>query len=247
MQLRVQFNNTSDKNGLIQNCEMTLFGDSPFGQISGNTSRLQIFTNYLNEAVSRYAHLALMSDYNWEWDDRNQTDLPIGTTALTASQKDYAISTEHTIVTAVEIKDTAGNWRALSELDERFFSENNMSISEYMDTPGQPIRYAKIANSIFLFPAPNYSQNASLKVHFKRAPSYYTVSDTTKVQGFSDLQATYLSDYASWKYSSNRSLPQANALRQEIQIWEEVKIPELYSKRSAEHSKIIRAKYKNSR
>lgn len=243
----MQFNNVNSKNGLIQQCEINLFGDNPFTQISGNTSRLAIFTNYLNEAISRYAHLALFSDYNWEWDDRNQTDLPIGTTALVNGQQDYGIATEHSLITGVEIKDTAGNWHALEELDERFFTENNTSISEYAKTPGQPYQYIKVANSILLFPAPDYSQSASLKVHFKRAPTYYTVADTTKVQGFTEIHANYLSDYATYKYASNHSMDITNRLRNEITLWEEVKIPELYSKRSSEHSKKLIVKVSSSR
>lgn len=242
------FNDTVNKNGLIQQCEINLFGDTPFGQISGNTNRLSIFTNYLNEAASRYSHIALMSDFNWEWDDRNQTDLPIGTTTVVTGQQDYAFATEHIIITGVEIKNNAGIWVALQELDERYFTENNVSISQYLgNATGMPYQYTKVANSVFLFPAPNYTQTASLKVHFKRGPSYYVSTDITKPQGFSDLQATYLSDYASWKYAFARSLPLADRLRQEIQIWEEMKIPELYSKRSAEHSKVIISRYRSSR
>ncbi len=244
----MQFNNTTDKNGLIQQCEINLFGDAPFTQISSNSNRLAIFTNYLNEARSRYATLALMSDYNWEWDDRNQTDLPIGTTAIVASQQDYGISTEHIIITAVEIKDTAGNWIPLEEIDERFFTENNVSISQYLaNTTGQPRQYTKVANSILLYPTPNYSQAASLKVHFKREPTYYTSADTTKVQGFTNLHATYLSDYASFKYALVHSMGMTNRLRDEVTLWEENVIPNFYSKRSAEHSKIIRPKYRSSR
>lgn len=249
------FNDTSTaKSGLIQQCEINLFGDAPFGQISNNTNRLAIFTNYLNEAVSRYAHIALMSDYNWEFDDRNNTDIPIGKTPVTSGQQDYSFATEHDIVSAVEFKNSANQWYALDEIDERFFSENNVSITQYMaGATGLPTQYAKVANSIFLFPAPNVTDTPgdnttwSLKVHFKRAPTHYTVADTTKVQGFTELHATYPSDYASWKYASNRSMPMTNRLRTEIQIWEEQKIPDFYSKRSAEHSKIIRPKYKTSR
>lgn len=244
----MQFNDVAGKSGLIQQCEINLFGDSPFTQISSNTSRLAIFTNYLNEALARYAQIALMSDYNWEWDDRNQTDLPIGTTALVASQPDYAFSTEHAIVTAVEVKDASGGWHALMELDERFFAENNFSISEYNKTPGTPYQYTKVANSIMLFPPANYAQAASLKVHFKRPPSYYTVADTTKLQGFTDMHATYLSDYATWKYASRPPVQaNVNILREEIKRWEEDVIPSLYSKRSAEHSKIIRPVRRSSR
>lgn len=250
----MQFNNTTDKNGLIQQCEITLFGDSPFGQISNNASRLAIFTNYINEAVSRYGHIALMSDYNWEFDDRNKTDLPIGKTAIAINQTNYSFATEHSIITGVEIKDSANQWSALREIDERYFTENNISITQYIaNRTGIPTEYTKVANSIILLTTPDWSDDPndnttwSLQVHFKRAPSYYTVADTTKVQGFTELQATYLSDYASWKYSSARSMALSKDLRQEVTIWEEIKIPELYSKRSAEHSKFIRPKYKTSR
>lgn len=232
----------------MQQCEINLFGDAPFGQISSNTNRLAIFTNYLNEALSRYAMIALMSDYNWEWDDRNQTDLPIGTTTLTLGQQDYSFATEHIIVTGVEVKDTSGNWYALEELDERYFAENDISITSWQSgANGTPYQYTKVANSIMLYPAPSYTQAASLKVHFKRGPSYYVSTDTTKVQGFTDLHANYLSDYASWKYAVVRQMALAPALRQEIVLWEEQKIPELYSKRSDEHSKFIRSAYRNSR
>lgn len=239
---------TTEKNGLLQHCEMNLFGDAPFGQITDNANRLAIFTNYINEALARYGTIALMSDYNWEWDDRNQTDLPIGTRAITLGQQDYSFATEHIIITGVEVKDTAGNWYPLKELDERYFVENNISISSWQaGANGIPYQYTKVANSILLYPAPNYTQASSLKVHFKRAPSYYVSTDTTKVQGFTDLHATYLSDYASWKYAAVRQMQMAPNLRQEIAIWEEQKIPELYSKRSDEHSKFIRPAYRNSR
>lgn len=244
----MQFNDVTNKNGLIQNCEINLFGDNPFTQISANVSRLAIFTNYINEGLSRYASIALMSDYNWEWDDRNQTDLPIGTTTITSGQQDYAIATEHSIVTAVEIKNSSGLWTALRELDERFFTENNVSISNYMaNVTGMPYQYTKVANSIFLYPTPDFTQVASLKVRFKRAPSYYTVADTTKVQGFTDLHANYLSDYATWKYAFNHSMNMADSYERAKTNWEQEVIPEFYSKRSSEHSKFIRSKYRNSR
>lgn len=244
----MQFNDTANKNGLIQQCEINLFGDNPFGQISGNTNRLAIFTNYLNEALSRYAYLALTSDYNWEWDDRNYTDLPIGTTGLVANQQDYSISTEHAIITAVEIMNTAGQWSALQEIDERYFTENDISISQYsQNATGVPTQYTKVANSIILLQIPNYSQDSSLRVHFKRAPSYYASNDTTKEQGFTSLHATYLSDYASWEYANARTMPMADRLRRELTLWEEVKIPEFYSKRSAEHSKMLRPVFRSSR
>jgi hypothetical protein len=214
---------------------------------------LAIFTAFANEGLSRYGQIALMADNDWEWDDRNQTDLPIGKTAVTSGQQDYSFSTEHSFIEAVEFKDTAGNWYALKEIDERYFTENNKSITEYASVAGLPLEYRKVANSVILYPAPNFTDNAgdnttwSLKVHFKRGPSYYTTSDTTKVQGFTDLHSNYLTDYTTWKYANTRNMPIADKLRMEIQIWEEQRIPEFYAKRSAEHSKIIRSKYRSSR
>ncbi len=53
---------------------------------------------------------------NWEFDDTNETDFPIATTNLVASQKDYALPTTLVKLVRVEVKDSAGNFQKLQQL-----------------------------------------------------------------------------------------------------------------------------------
>lgn len=243
------FNDTTNLNGIIQACEQNIFGENPFGQISGNAPRLSMFTNFINEAYSRYAILALLSDNKWQWDDTNATDLPIAITNLVSGQQDYSFATDQVMIDQVEIKDSAGIWHGLSEIDEKFFSNNNISLTQWLNSTvgGIPSEYQKVANSVFLNPTPNYNSTGGLKLRFKRGPLYFLSTDTTKKQGFTELHANYLADYATYKYSLSRGLPQASTFQGLVAEWEGVKIPEFYDKRSGEHSKVLVSKRRNPR
>lgn len=248
------FSDTTNKNGLIQWCERDLFGESPYAQISGNAPRLATFTGLINEAYARYAILALMSDNRWQWDDTNNTDLPIGTTNLVSGQADYSFGTDQVIIEQVEVQDSAGFWHGLSEIDEGLFSQNNFSLSQYLANYGSggiPWEYQKVANSVFLNPKPNYNLTGGLKIRFKRGPSYFSTTvaspDTTKAPGFTSMHHSYLTDYAVWKYSLSRGLPQASTFGQLVAQWENEKIPEFYDKRSHEHSPRLLSAFRSSR
>ncbi len=243
------FNDTATKNGLIQQCEINLFGDNPFGTISGNADRLAIFTNFIDEAYSKYAILALQSDNSWQFDDSNYTDFPIATTDLVANQPDYTLATEHIIIDQVEILDTTGTiWRALPEIDERQFTEYQRSLSQFNNNvPGQPIYHAKIGASIYLFPTPIYSVTNGVKVRFKRAPDFFVVGDTTKEPGFTSLHHTYLSDYATWRYSFSRGMPMYARYQDLVVRWEQADIPAFFADRSLEHPTIMRSKTRRTR
>lgn len=138
-----------------------------------------------NNALDRVVSLITEADGRWQFDDTNNTDLPIATTDLVASQQDYSLSTSHLEITRAEIKDSNGNWTKLDPIDQT--DVYNQSLTDFMKTAGLPMYYDKIANSVFLYPTPNYSQAASLKLYFERGPSYFDVSDTTKSPGFNSL------------------------------------------------------------
>ena len=239
----MDFNNTSTKDGLIQICEQNLFGDSPFGKISGNPDRLQIFTNFINDAKNRYAIIALTADNSWQFDDTLNTDFPIGVTNLVANQPDYTLNSEQIIIDQVEMLDTTGTiWFPLPEIDERMFPEFNQSLSQWMNNvTGIPIAHAKIGNSIYLYPTPNYSIPGGIKVRFKRAPNYYSATDTTKKTGINRLHDNYLSDYATWKYAFSRGMDGYKVYQDIVVRWENTDIPTFFADRSLEHPTVIRA------
>jgi hypothetical protein len=245
----MDFSNTTTKDGLIQICEQNLFGDAPFGTISDNPDRLQIFTNFINDARSRYATIALTADNSWQVDDSTNSDFPIATTDMVANQPDYSLNDEQIIVEQVEMLDTTGTvWRAIPEMDERQFVEFQQSLSQYNNNiAGQPTLHAKIGNSIYFYPTPNYSMAGGIKLRFKRPLNYYAVTDTTKKTGFNRLHDTYLSDYATWKYSLSRGMEIFKTYQPIVVRWEQTDIPTHYADRSLEHPSKLMAITRSAR
>ena len=122
------FNDTSTKAGLIQECESQVFGE--YSVITGSTDNLlPTFTRNINEALNRVTSLILQSDARWQFDDTNNTDLPIGLTTLTTDQQDYSLSVTHLTINRVEILDANGNWQNLNQLTKRIFITSLLLIS----------------------------------------------------------------------------------------------------------------------
>lgn len=184
----MQFNDISNKTGLIQDCEIRLFGGD-FGAISGNTKKLQVFTNLLNRALDKVTYELLSSSNTWQWDDYNRTDFPEALTNLVSGQGDYSLDVSHLVVREVQIKDESGQWYKLSPIDETTFdiTDNHISIEERFSEDGKPRYFDMVANSIILYPAPDYAQDDSLKLKTQRGHEYFATSDTTKTPGFASI------------------------------------------------------------
>lgn len=243
------FNDTANLSGLIQDCEQRLFGDKGYGQISGNTTRLKRFTALLNRAVDRYITIALGEDGRWQFDDTNQTDYPIGTANLQLGVQDYPLSVNQLIILSVEVLNQAGDtWVQLHEIDEQDFLDKGISLSQYMaNTNGPPLQYNKTANSIFLYPAPDYTRANALKVRYQRPGVYFTYDDTTDVPGFAAIHHPFVSLYASWLYAQSMGLKKEASLRADVNAWEQITIPEFYATRSKDLRTKLTPKVRSSR
>ncbi|MBR1146678.1 hypothetical protein [Bradyrhizobium sp. AUGA SZCCT0431] len=133
-----------------------------------------------NTALDRVVSLILQADGRWQFEDNNNTDLPIATAALVSGQQDYTLTTAHLKILDVHVKDSAGTWYALEPMDA---ADYNGEALENM-AAGAPREYDIIGSSVLLYPTPNYSQAASLKLFYQRGASYFTTADTTKEAGF---------------------------------------------------------------
>jgi hypothetical protein len=173
-----------------------------------------------NNALERVASLIISLDGRWQWDDSNQTDLPIATTALVSGQQDYSLSVDHLTILGVELKDQNGNWIGLTPIDQNDI-KYNPSITDFMEGGGIPQYYDKLGTSIFLYPIPNYSQSASLKIRYQRAPSYFTTGDTTKTPGFNALYHDLLPLWVAYEYAFANSMANTNKILEEINRKEE--------------------------
>jgi hypothetical protein len=177
------FNNTTNKDGILQDCEFWLFS-SNYGQITNDTNLLKTFTALSNRALDSVVTTVFESDDRWEFDDTTYTDYPIATTDLFNSQRDYVLSVSHLKVTRVEAKDDQGDWYKLKPID---LVDIQQARDEFMKEDGQPMYYDKIANSVFIYPASNYDSTGGLRVYYQREPNYFLSTDTTKEPGFSSI------------------------------------------------------------
>jgi len=223
------FNDTTNKLGIIQECETLLYGDNGYGRISGNTNLLNTFVRRSNMAMDHIASVLRKADGRWQWDDINNSGLPIATTNLIANQQDYAIDSTFLEVTRVEMKKSDGNSVLLQPIDQADIYDQ--ALTEYFKTPGTPQYYDKIANSFFLYPAPSYNSTAGLKVYFKRAPSYFTSADTTKTPGFNSDFHILVAYWAAYHYAKDNSLSNKDELYDLLQR-EELSLTQNTAKRS---------------
>lgn len=184
----------------------------------------------INNAYNRVASLILDADGRWQWDDDNRSDLPIATTTLTSGQQDYSIAVSHLKILRVEIKQNgATGFTRLSPIDE---ADETLALDT--STGGVPAWYDVQGSSVFLYPVPNYTQAASLKVYFQRGPDEFTsgqVSSGTKAPGFNSLYHDLIPLWVAYDYAIANGLASANGFLAEIQR-KEAQIVKDYSKRN---------------
>lgn len=235
------FSDTTNKDGILQECEFWVFG-SNYGSITSNATRLAEFTRLSNRALDRITTAILDSDTRWQWDDTNYTDFPIGMTNLADGQRDYTLEVSHLKILGVEAKDSSGNYYPLKPIDTRDMTDSGISPTEFMSTKGLPQYYDLIANSVMIYPQPDVdvvTATNGLKVRFQRGPSYYETTDTTKEAGFASIFHRLIPLYASFDYATaNDMVNKATVINNEI-TKEEGKLKKFMTKRDkAERSRI---------
>lgn len=243
------FNDTTTKDGLIQDCERWLFG-SDYGAISGNTNLLYTFTSLLNNGVDRTSIKILENDGSWQYDDNNHSDFPEATTTLSNGQREYAMEKTFMKIEGFECLDKSGNYYPLRRIDKEEIRRLGYSISEFMETAGMPTYYDLEGNIVSLFPAPatgSVTMDEGLKVMYQRPSSHFVYTDTTKEVGvalpFEDMPVLY----ACQKYAKQNSmLDKARELDAEI-IKRENELEVHFAKRQKDEPTQILVKYRSSR
>lgn len=213
-------------------------GDSATGYSTAN------ITASANRALERVTTLIRQSEGRWQWDDSNHTDFPFSTTTLTADQQDYTLDPTHYRIERVEVKDTQGTWTKLVPFDQKDIVGE--SLTDFQDGTGLPRLYDKVGHSILLYPTPDYTQAASLKVFYQRGPSYFAVDDTTKTPGFNPLFHRLVSMWAAYDFASIADASLAKNIRGEIALMEE-DLKEEYSLRDRDEHIRLEARRINFR
>ncbi len=136
------YNDTSTNQGIVQ--------DIYFG-ISANSSSYPIadVTRAVNMGLDKVSSIILQADNRWQFDDKNNTTLPIATTDLVLNQQDYEFDSTFLEVEKVMVSDPSGYYHEIYNIDI-----HDQGVTSYLENQasntGQPFRYDVIGNSILL-------------------------------------------------------------------------------------------------
>lgn len=239
------FNDTTNLNGIIQGIEEEL-RFSP-GDISGDTTKMKLFTAAVNSAWDDYLTIALNASGTWQFDDSNHTDYPFIKTNIVQGQRDYTFTGDEGGNLILDIykvailgSATATLYEEIKPIDQQ--SDPAWNLVAENSTQGVPYQYDKTANAIFLDPVPSYSATSGLKVYINREASYFTTADTSKKPGCPGLHHKYFSLKPALDYARRHSLSVEGSLRNEISVMEK-SIEEYFGRRSRDERKRITSKY----
>lgn len=188
----MQFNSNSDSQDIVS---QTLFLCNT--DITGYTAK-EIARNS-NEALGHIAALIFMADGRMQWDDVNHGNQPIATFNLENGVGAYSIFKavpdglqDWLAIERVDILDEDGNGYKLDPIDHR---DIERAVSEFQDIDSIPRYFDMNGAEFHLYPKPNYDKTAGVTIYFKRAPSYYISTDTTKRAGFASIFRDYVPKY----------------------------------------------------
>jgi hypothetical protein len=195
------------------NPEVSLYHDALFWAATNSTDfPIADFTRSANFALEAVLRKIFMADARWQYDDENNTDLPIATTSLVSGQDNYTLADEHLKLARVRVKDEQGNWVTLTPSDRRNLSDANLIAT------GVPATYDKMGRSLLLYPVPHYASSGGLEITYQRGSNYFVVGDTSKVPGIPSPFHRYISLYAARDFVIADSVPdKLQAIDAEIQ------------------------------
>lgn len=200
----MQFNSHSDSQDIV----------SLVNDMTGisKTAEIKQITRACNEANKKIWSWIFESYGGWQYDDSNNSDLPIATANLVADQKNYTLPTEALTVKAVEYKNANGDWHKLDSVPTSLINQHT-SENEWHDESGEPRWYALLGRVIELYPASSASRDSALRIQFDRGSTTFLSTDISKSPGFVSEFHEAVAVGASYFIARNKSLRQVNDLK----------------------------------
>jgi len=216
----MQFNDTTNLSGMIQEAETWLFG-SNYGAISGNTEMLKTFTRLINYGLEETSSRIKKLGGRWQYADTNNAGISPATTDLSNGINKYVLDLSHYDIQAIEVVDANGKSRLLKPIDINTIQDRGDTITDYKNVAGLPEEYDISGDILTLYPAPatgSVTMNEGLRVFFLGDTNYFDYTDTTKTPGipkpFHDLPVLF----ACAKHAKSNSMnDKARELDSEIQ------------------------------
>lgn len=188
----MQFNPTDKSISIVGDIDFLLFSNSSTLNTDYSvTDRTRNVNISWDEVVAEL----YKADPNHKWDDSNNTDFPIATTALTADLDHYTMLDSSLVVYRVRMKDENGEWITLTPKIRSELTDTELNAT------GTPKQYFKLAGAIFPLPVPDYSVAGGVELTFQRGGNHFTTASTTASPGFNSQFHQILSIKASKRYA----------------------------------------------
>lgn len=164
-------------------------------------------TRRFNIALEELAGLIVNSDGTWQYDDTNHSDNPIGKGTLVEGQQSYSFASEYLQIEQVEIL-KGGIYYKLMPIDRHDLQDQTLDEYFGVESDGSPKKgtpeyFDQNGDTIRLYPSPSATDvtlTNGMRVWFKRAPSLFAVTDTTKEPGLPSSYHSILAYKASLPY-----------------------------------------------
>jgi hypothetical protein len=249
----MQFSDTTNKNGLIQDCEFLLeLGDAG---ISGNSTLLKQFTSLINQSRRRRELQIIRTQGEYSWDDFNYSDddgFAKAIANLSATDRDYRLP-------AADGSSTLSSFLRLQKLAVLDINgqEHTLDITDLPEadlnrlysTAGLPQVYKRIGTQVKIWPiavSTHCTMTSGWIVYYQRIGKNFASSDTTAEPGFAAPFHRLLSldaciDYAGTRKGMEHKLPFLTSSRDQL----ETMMMDFYSKSDDNKSELVKGKYVN--
>jgi hypothetical protein len=202
----MQLSDTTNKNGLIQECEF--WCKFPDGTISGSSLLMAQFTSRINRAYDRVLPILLSGNDTMRWDDTvNHTKHPVATFDITSGVNDYQFLADEQGISILNIVAVhilpASNSTEYQKIRRISLDDPASEFAMYPNPSavGIPSAFVERNSTIFFDVTPNYDATAGGKLFFERSPSYFTADATSKTAGIPEPFQPLLALYASLDYN----------------------------------------------
>lgn len=193
----MQYNSDSDNQDIV-----SLIGDK-----TGLNTTVEIaqITRAVNKANKQIWSWIFMSFGGWQYEDQNQTGLPVATASIVANQQKYTLPSSALAVASVEWLNGT-TWEKLTPLSIEQINQYQ-SEKEFEDTPGTPRFYSLISNVLKLYPASDTAVSNGLRIQIERGSVSFATTDTNVSPGFASEFHEALATGAAVELSRNNVLP----------------------------------------
>ena len=177
----MQFNDTVNKQGITQDADF-------FAGSTTDSYPLADKARRANQWVAKAGTWIWKSSHDWQFDDSNETTLPVCFTTMVADQTEYALPTNVFSVDRAEVLDNNGVWHRLKAIDPKQFSR---SFKEQIDQiSGLPNQYDLVGTQLRILPAASADQTTlvdGLRLYITRTTTTFSANDTNTEVGFNSM------------------------------------------------------------